>query len=94
MDFEPDPDFLNKPSGSKSTVGPTWQEQTKVNIYLSDLPIEKLTVYPLNGDGKRLSPINDQYITRQGKMIEIHLQENPDEGSLWYEIDTSSSASK
>lgn len=89
--FEPDPSFLNKPSGSKATVGPTWQEQTKINIFISNLAQEKLTVYPLNGEGKRLMPLDNQFIKRKGNMTEIHLQENPTEGSLWYEIETASS---
>lgn len=89
--LEPDPEFLKQPSGSKSSIAPTWQEQTKINIFVSDLPTEKLTVYPLNGEGKRLAPLSRQFITRKGNMTEIHLQENPTEGSLWYEIETVSS---
>lgn len=92
--FEPDPDAINKPSGSKSTVAPTWQEQTKINLYVSNLPLEKLTVYPLSGDGKRLQPLSEQFVIRKGNMTEIHLQENPTEGSLWYEIETTPSVKK
>lgn len=84
---EPDPNLPNKPSGSRTTVAPTWQEQTQVNLFVSNLPSQKITVYPLTADGQRLAPMSATYVQSKDNMTVIHLQQNPTEGSLWYEID-------
>ncbi len=84
--IEPEPDFLHKPSGSRSSgQPPTWMERVEVKVLLQTT-LPKLSVYPLDGSGSRLPPLSGAYVQRVEGGYQLHLQADGQQFSPWYEI--------
>jgi hypothetical protein len=77
--FTVEPDLPTKPSGNlNGGDGPTWMERTDAVITLRTLA-ESLTVYPLDGTGKRLDPI-------PAEKLDNAFRFSCNAESPWYEI--------
>jgi hypothetical protein len=82
--LETEPGFSSKPSGNlNGGVQPVWMERVEAYVTLRTSAI-RLTLYPLDGAGRRLLPLDDLDIERIDGGYRIRLQGQT--ASPWYEI--------
>ena len=84
--LEPEPVFPDKPSGNlNGGIPPVWMErvQSYVTIRTS---MTQLTVFPLDGDGTRLTPLADSDVEPLADGFRIHLQADGRNFAPWYEL--------
>ena len=75
-----------KPSGNLNGGNrPVWLERVEARVTINS-PAQTYTVYPLDGAGRRLSPLGEGRVERVEGGIRIHLQADGDDWSPWYEI--------
>ena len=78
-----EPDTEGKPSGSLSAgPGPVWMTRVESFVTLRT-SAKQLSVYPLNGAGARLKPVNAEKVEGGFRM---HLQAEGQDFSPWYEL--------
>jgi len=83
--IEPEPGS-GRPSGPRSAgVEPTWMERVESFLTLRTSG-RRLTVYPLDGAGARLAPLNAGAIERVPGGFRLHLQAEGQPLSPWYEL--------
>jgi hypothetical protein len=84
--LEPEPAFANKPSGNlNGGLRPVWMERVEVKLTLPG-SFSSVTVYPLDGAGRRLQPLGPERMTSTESALTIHLQAEGDPWSPWYEV--------
>jgi hypothetical protein len=82
--LEKEPAYPNKPSGDMNGgIQPVWMERVECLVTFRTHG-SALTVYPLDGTGKRLAPLGDVERTAGG--FRIHLQADGQALSPWYEL--------
>jgi hypothetical protein len=84
--LEREPGFANKPSGNlNGGEGPTWMKRVECFVTLRGA-MTGLTVYPLDGAGRRLAPLPDSAVRKVDGGFRIDLQAEGQELSPWYEL--------
>ena len=83
--IEPDPAYPGKPSGSRRAEPPVWMERVESYVTLRSRA-RRLAVYPLDGAGTRLAPLESRFVERLDGGYRIHLQADGQDFSPWYEI--------
>jgi len=84
--LEKEPNFPNKPSGNRDGgIGPVWMERVESYVTIRTAA-KRLTVYPLDGAGVRMSPLPDQQIEKVDGGFRLHLQADGQPASPWYEV--------
>jgi hypothetical protein len=83
--LEPDADMTDKPSGPRDAAGPVWMERSEARISLRT-KAKRITVYPLDGSGKRLDALDSSCVSLDKGMASIHIQADASQASPWYEI--------
>ncbi len=84
--LEPDPSFPSKPSGDlNGGIRPVWMERVESYVSLRTSAM-RLTVYPLAGDGTRLTALADSDVEPLPDGFRIHLQGDGQSFSPWYEL--------
>ncbi len=83
--LEPDSGMKDKPSGPRDVEGPVWLERNQARISLRT-QAKHLSVYPLDGSGKRMAALDNGRVTLANGMATIHIQADFAETSLWYEV--------
>ena len=87
--IEPDPGFMMKPSGNlNSGQRPVFMERVELDLTLRSSASD-LSVYPLDGNGGRLAPLDARHIHRIADGFVVHLQGPDQEPAPWYEMVTS-----
>ena len=82
--FPPDPGS-SKPSADRSAKSPVLMERVESYITLRT-SAKRLTVYPLDGAGRRLAALGAKDVVRTGSAFRIHLQADGQAFAPWYEI--------
>jgi len=83
--IEKDPAHPDKPSGSRRAQPPVWMERVESYVTLRTR-VPNLAVYPLDGSGARLAPLESRFVERVDEGYCIHLQADGQDFSPWYEI--------
>jgi hypothetical protein len=84
--LEKDPAYPNKPSGYlDGGIQPIWMESVPGTVIFRTRTTE-VTVYPLDGAGKRLAPLSGADVQRTSQGFQIHLQATGQQFSPWYEM--------
>jgi hypothetical protein len=83
--LEPDSGMNDKPSGPRDVDGPLWLERNQLRLSLRTRA-NRLSVYPLDGSGKRMAPLDSNRVTLNNGMATLLLQAEIAQASLWYEI--------
>ncbi|MGB9606108.1 MAG: hypothetical protein ACPL88_09565, partial [Bryobacteraceae bacterium] len=84
--FTLEPDAPNKPSGNLNAgAAPVWMERVEGVLSLRTRAA-RLTVYPLDGAGRRLEPLDDRWVCPGEGGFRIHLQAEGQPLTPWYEI--------
>lgn len=83
--LEPDADMTGKPSGPRDVQGPIWMERSEARISLRTRA-KRITVYPLDGSGKRMAALDSNCVSLNKGMASIHIQADVSQASPWYEI--------
>ncbi|MBL8174552.1 MAG: hypothetical protein JNK48_07780, partial [Bryobacterales bacterium] len=82
---QPEPG-LNRPSGNRSGgAKPTFMERVECEFSLR-VGEGSVRIYPLDGAGRRMAPIEDRFLTLQDGRLTVHLQADGQPPSPWYEI--------
>lgn len=79
--LEPDSRNAGKPSGPRDAIGPVWQERVAATIFYPT-KAHKIQIYPLDGQGQRLSAIAASDISRVAGGFQITLNKP----TVWYEV--------
>src|SRR5262249_4235039 len=74
-----------KPSGSRAGTTPVMMERVESWVTLRS-SARRVTVYPLDGAGKRLEALPAQDVERTGGSFRIHLQAAGQAFAPWYEV--------
>lgn len=84
--LEPDPDKLDKPSGTLYGHAPAWIGRPLLCVRVS-AAAQLAAIYPLDGKGNRMAAVDSAYLNRQGNAVAANLSAGP-AGALspWYEI--------
>lgn len=84
--LERHPDFPDKPSGHLSAgPPPVWMERVECTVMLR-LPAKRIVVYPLDGNGSRLSPLSGGDTETVEGGFRFHLQGKEQPLTPWYEV--------
>ncbi len=83
--LEKDPAFPDKPSGSRQAQEPVWMERVESFVTLRT-DASRLTVYPLGGQGRRLTALPEDAVRPIPGGFELHLQAAGQQFSPWYEL--------
>ncbi len=84
--LEPEPGYPNKPSGNlNGGITPVWMERVESRLVLRT-QATSVKVYPLDGAGRRLEPLDDRWVQPTENGFRIHLQAEGQTFSPWYEI--------
>ncbi|WP_144637164.1 capsular biosynthesis protein [Bordetella genomosp. 13] len=84
--LEPDPGKLDQPSGTLYGHAPAWISRPLLCVRLAGAaPVAAL--YPLDGQGRRMAPLDAALMQKQGNAVAANLSAGP-AGALspWYEI--------
>lgn len=81
-----EPDQPDKPSGTVNAGrGPVWVERVE-SYFTFRTNVSGLKVYPLDGNGRRFDPLNEEDNKAVDGGYRIHLQANGQAWSPWYEL--------
>jgi hypothetical protein len=84
--LEPDPKYPNTPSGNlNGGTPPVWMERVECFVGLQTAAA-RITVFPLDGMGRRMEPLASRDVQRVEGGFRIHLQGEGQRFSPWYEI--------
>jgi hypothetical protein len=84
--LEKDPQYPDKPSGNMGSGNPpVWMERVESYVTLAT-PARVLTVYPLDGQGGRLTALGAGDVERVKGGFRIHFQAQGQQFSPWYEL--------
>jgi hypothetical protein len=84
--IEPEPNYASKPSGNlNGGQRPVWMERVECFVTLRT-SAAALTVYPLDGAGRRLKPLAESDVERVEGGFRVHLQAEGQSFSPWYEL--------
>jgi len=83
--LEPDSGMNDQPSGPRDVQGPVWLERNQLRISLRT-QAKRLTVYPLDGSGQRMSALDSKRVTLVNGMATLQIQADIAQASPWYEI--------
>lgn len=83
--LEPDPNHSPLPSGSRHATGPAWVFWTPTQLRLP-WANQALALYPLDPSGLRRPTLPPSRIRQLATGLELSLQQEADEASLWYEL--------
>lgn len=83
--LEPDPAHPRTISGSRYATPPAWLTATPMRLRWAT-PIPAVTVYPLDGQGKRLPPLPPKDATIERGILQLNLRQQSGHASPWYEI--------
>jgi hypothetical protein len=84
--IEPEPNYASKPSGNlNGGQRPVWMERVECFVTLRT-SAAALTVYPLDGAGRRLKPHAESDVERVEGGFRLHLQAEGQSFSPWYEL--------
>jgi hypothetical protein len=84
--LEPDPEQPDKPSGGRSGGGGSvWMERVESRLTLRTAA-RRLAVYPLDGAGARLGPLEARFVTPVPGGFRLHLQADGQPPAPWYVI--------
>lgn len=83
--LEPDAGMTNKPSGPRDVEGPVWMERNEARITLRT-QAGRISVYPLDGSGKRLAALDTRRAALSNGTVMIHIQADAAQASPWYEV--------
>jgi hypothetical protein len=84
--LEREPGYPNKPSGNlNGGQRPVWMERVECYVTLRT-GASQLTVYPLDGAGQRLAPLEARDLERVESGFRMHLQAEGQQWAPWYEI--------
>lgn len=83
--LEPDPQFMQRPSGSHNGSGLPWLTLNRADV---SWPTRwtAAQVYPLDGQGKRMAALPASRVSIGGGRLTVSVQATPQETSPWYEI--------
>lgn len=84
--LEAEPGSSGKPSGNLNAgSAPVWMERVECYVTLRTRQ-PRLAVYPLDGAGRRLPPLEDRFLEPVEDGFRIHLQADGQTFTPWYEI--------
>ncbi len=84
--LEREPGYPNKPSGNMGGgQRPVWMERVECYVTIRTTA-SRLTVYPLDGAGQRLAPLEARDLERLAGAFRLHLQADGQAPAPWYEI--------
>ena len=84
--LEPEPGYSSKPSGNlNGGQRPVWMERVECYVTLRTRSA-RLTVYPLDGAGRRLAPLEARDLEPVEGGFRMHLQAEGQPLAPWYEI--------
>jgi len=83
--LEPDAGMNNKPSGPRDVEGPVWMERNEARISLRT-QAKHISVYPLDGNGKRMAALDAGRVTLNNGVVTLHIQADITQASPWYEV--------
>lgn len=83
--LEPDAGMNNKPSGPRDVEGPVWMERNEARISLRT-QARHISVYPLDGNGKRMAALDAARVALNNGSVTIHIQADIAQASPWYEV--------
>ncbi|QEI07920.1 capsular biosynthesis protein [Pigmentiphaga aceris] len=83
--IEPDPAVTPSPSGPRASQAPAWVSRTETTLDWRT-PARSLTVYPLNGAGKRQAPMAGNLASIDNGRATIRLHTSAALASPWYEV--------
>jgi hypothetical protein len=84
--IEPEPNYASKPSGNlNGGQRPVWMERVECLVTLRT-SAAALTVYPLDGAGRRLKPLAESEVERVEGGFRVRLQAEGQDFSPWYEL--------
>ncbi len=84
--FTLEPDSPNKPSGNlNGGAAPVWMERVEGALWIRS-GAARITVYPLDGAGRRLEPLSEQWVQRETDGFRIHVQAEGQPLTPWLEI--------
>lgn len=84
--FTLEPDVPNKPSGNLNAgAGPVWMERVEGILWLRSRAA-RIVVYPLDGAGRRLQPLSEEWVQAGEDGFRIHLQAEGQPLTPWWEI--------
>ncbi|MFW7349239.1 MAG: capsular biosynthesis protein [Pigmentiphaga sp.] len=83
--LEPDPNHPGSLSGSRYATPPAWLTTAPVHLRWAT-HARKITVYPLDGRGQRLPPLEPERARVEAGFVELDLRQAPEHASPWYEI--------
>ncbi|WP_034291970.1 hypothetical protein [Herbaspirillum sp. RV1423] len=83
--LEPDAGMNDKPSGPRDVEGPVWMERNEARISLRT-QARRISVYPLDGSGKRLAALGGNRVSLNNGLATIHVQADIAQASPWYEV--------
>jgi hypothetical protein len=81
-----EPDQASKPNGNLNGGNrPVWMERVEAFVTVRT-PATKITVYPLDGKGWRMTPLASRDVERVDGGFRLHLQGEGSAASPWFEI--------
>ncbi|ARP97150.1 cellulase family glycosylhydrolase [Bordetella genomosp. 13] len=84
--LEPDPDGMDKPSGSRTASAPAWLSRPALCVRWSGATAPA-AIYPLDGRGRRGQALDETVIWRQGNAVAVDLSARASAPpSPWYEV--------
>ena len=84
--LERDKGYEDRPSGTNGPgAGPSWMERVECRVSIA-VKAKALSVYPLDGAGRRLEALGAAHTVRGEGGFQIHLQADGQALSPWYEI--------
>lgn len=83
--LEPDPQFMQRPSGSHNGSGQPWLTLNRADVSWPSR-WTAAQVYPLDGQGKRMAALPAARVSISGGRLTVSVQASPKETSPWYEI--------
>ena len=83
--LEADAADAGKPSGGRDVQGPVWMERNEARISWQTLA-HQLTVYPLDGNGRRMNALGNEQVTLKNGTVSVYIQAEAAQASPWYEV--------
>ncbi len=83
--IEPDPSANPTPSGPRASQAPAWVSRTETTLDWRT-PARSVTVYPLDGAGKRQAPLAAGLASIDAGRATIKLHASAAQASPWYEV--------
>lgn len=85
--LEPDPDHHNAPSASRQSMAPAWLRIMPMQLsWPSQSVAKEVSVYPLNGAGKRQTALPATLVRVENGRIQLQLHSSPEFATPWFEI--------